>query len=132
MLKSSLCDYRHAYILFKGTITVPNTTAADADPNNTNKKLIFKNCSPSINCISEKIHTQVDDAKDMDIVIPMNNVVEYSDNCSKKSGSLWQYYTGISAGNDNGYIAEFNGANAADLFNFKAKITGQTGNNGTK
>ena len=46
MLKSSLCDYSDAYILVRGTITVPNTAAADADANNTNKKVIFKNvCS---------------------------------------------------------------------------------------
>ena len=47
MLKSSLCDYSNAYILVKGTITVNNTAAADAD--NTNKKVIFKNCAPFTN-----------------------------------------------------------------------------------
>ena len=44
MLRTSLCDYSDAYILVKGTITVANTAAADADPNNTNKNVIFKNC----------------------------------------------------------------------------------------
>ena len=53
MLKSSLCDYSDAYILIKGTITVNNTAAADADANNTNKKVIFKNCAPFTNFISE-------------------------------------------------------------------------------
>ena len=53
MLKSSLCDYSDAYIIVKGTITVNNTAAADADANNTNKKVIFKNCAPFTNCISE-------------------------------------------------------------------------------
>ena len=53
MLKSSLCDYSDAYILVKGTITVNNTAAADAAANNTNKKVIFKNCAPFTNCISE-------------------------------------------------------------------------------
>ena len=53
MLKSSLCDYSDAYIVVKGTITVNNTAAADADANNTNKKVIFKNCAPFTNCISE-------------------------------------------------------------------------------
>ena len=43
MLKSSLCDYSDAYIVVRGTITVPNTADADADANNTNKKVIFKN-----------------------------------------------------------------------------------------
>ena len=46
MLRSSLCDYSDAYILVKGNISVNNTTAADADANNTNKKVIFKNCAP--------------------------------------------------------------------------------------
>ena len=62
-LKSSLCDYNDANILVKGTITVNNTAAADADANNTNKKVIFKNCSPFTNCISEINNTQVDNAK---------------------------------------------------------------------
>ena len=86
MLKSSLCDYSDAYILVKGTITVNNTAAADADANNTNKKVTFKNCAPFTNCISEINNTQVDNAKD--IVMPMYNLIEYIDNCSKTSGSL--------------------------------------------
>ena len=53
MLKSSLCDYSDAYILAKGTIAVPNTAAPDANANNDNKKVIFKNCGPYINCISK-------------------------------------------------------------------------------
>ena len=76
MLKSSLCDYSDAYILVKGTITVNNTAAADADANSTNKKLIFKKCAPFTNCISEINNTQVDNAKDIDIVMPMYNLVE--------------------------------------------------------
>ena len=91
MLNSSLCDYSDAYILVKGTITVNNTAAADADANNTNKKVIFKNCAPFTNCISEIDNRQVDNAEDIDIVMPMNNLIEYSDNYSKTSGSLWQY-----------------------------------------
>ena len=91
MLKSSLCDYNGAYILVKGTITVNDTSAAGAAANNTNKKVIFKNCAPFTNCISEIINAQVDNAKDIDIVMLMYNLIEYSDNYSKTSGSLWQY-----------------------------------------
>ena len=58
MLKSSLCDYRDAYVIVKGTITVNNTAAADPDANNTNTKIIFKNCAPFANCISEINNTQ--------------------------------------------------------------------------
>ena len=76
MLKSSLCDYSDAYILVKGTITVNDTAAADANANNTNKKVIFKNCAPFTNCISEINNTQVDNAKDIDIVMPIYNLIE--------------------------------------------------------
>ena len=54
MLKSSLCDYNDLYILVKGTTTVNNTAAADADANNVNKKVIFKNCAPFTHCKSNK------------------------------------------------------------------------------
>ena len=59
----------------------------------------------------------------------MYNLIEYSDNYSKTSGSLWQYCKDIPAVNNNGDIVDFNGANATDSFNFKTKITGQTDNN---
>ena len=126
MLRSSLCDYSDAYILVKGNITVNNTAAADADANNTNKKVIFKNCAPFTNCISKINNTQIDNAEYIDIVMPMYNLIEYSDNYSKTSGSLWQYCTEVPAVNNNGNIVDFNGANVTDSFNFKTKITGQT------
>ena len=90
MLKSSLCDYSDAYIFVKGTITANNTTAVDPDANNANKKVIFKNCFPFTNCISEINNTRVDNAKDIDIVLLMYRLIEYSDNYSKTSASLWQ------------------------------------------
>ena len=62
MLKYSLCDYSDAYIFVKGTITFNNTAAADADANNTNKKVILKNGAPFTNYISEINNTQVDNA----------------------------------------------------------------------
>ena len=76
MLKSSLCDYSDASILDKGTIAVNNTAAA---ANNTNKKVIFKNFAPFTICISEVNNTQVENAKDIDILMPMYNFIEYSD-----------------------------------------------------
>ena len=129
MLKSSLCDYSDAYILVKGTISVNNSAAA----NNTNKKVIFKNCAPFTNCISEIKNIQIDNAKDIDIGMPMYNLTEYSDKYAKTTGSLWQYCKDIparDANNDN--IVIFAENNTTDSFKFKAKITGQTGNNGTK
>ena len=75
MLKSSLCDYGDAYILVKGTISVNNTAAHSAAANNTNKKVIFKNCAPFTNCISEVNNTQIDNAKDIDIVISIVTLI---------------------------------------------------------
>ena len=100
MLRSSLCDYSDVYILVKGNITVNNTAAAGADANNTNKKVIFKNCAPFTNCISKINNTQIDNAEYIDIVMPVYNLIEYSDNYSKTCGSLWQYFKEIPAINN--------------------------------
>ena len=132
MLKSSLCHYSDAYILVKGTITVNNTAAVDANANNTNKKVIFKNCGPFTNCISEIDNTQVDNAKDIDIVMPMYNLIEYSDDYLKTSRSLWQYCKDIPALDDNNAVVNFTENNLTDSFNFKEKMTGETGDDGTK
>ena len=128
MLKSSLCDYSDAYILVKENITVNNTTAAADD--NTNKKVVFKNCAFFTSYISKINNTQIDKAEYIDIVIPMYNLIEYRDNYSKTSGSLWKYCKEIPAVNNDGNIVDSNRANATDSFNFKTKITGQTNNNG--
>ena len=90
MLRSSLCDYSDAYIHLSATIKVPNTTATGKAANNI--KNIIKNCTSFTNCISEINNTQIDNAKDTDIVMPMYNLIEYRDNYSKTSGSLWHYY----------------------------------------
>ena len=128
MLRSSLCDYSDAYILVKGNISVNNTAAAAADPNNRNKKVIFKKCAPFTNCISKINNIQIDNAEYIDIVIPMYNLIEYSDNYLKTSGSLWQYCKDIPAVSNAGDIVDFNGANTTDSVNFETKITGQTNN----
>ena len=129
MLRSSFCDYGDAYILVKGNITVNNIAADGAVANNTNKKVIFKNCALFTSCISKINNTQIDNAECIDIVMPMYNLIEYSDNYSKTSRRLWQYRNEIPAINNDGYIADFNWANATDSFNFETKITGQTDNN---
>ena len=126
---SSLCDYSDAYILVKGNISVNNTETAAA-PNNVNKKVIFKNCAPFTNCRRKINNTQIDNAEYIDIVLPMYNLIEYSDNYSKTSGSLWKYCKEIPAVDDDGDIAIFNGANAADSFSFRIMITGQADDDG--
>ena len=129
MLRCSLCYYSDAYILIKGNITVNNNAGAGAAAYNISKEVIFKNCAPFTNCISKINNTQIDNAEYIDIVMPMYNLIEYSDNYSKTSGSLWQYCKDIPAVDDDGDITDFNGANATDSFNFKTKITGQTAAN---
>ena len=56
------------------------------------KKVILKNCAPFINSIREINNTKIDNAKDLIVLMPMYNLIEYSNNYSKTSGSLWQYY----------------------------------------
>ena len=126
MVRSSLCHYSDVYVLVK----VNNTAGAGAAANNTDKKVIFKNCAPFTNCISKINNTQIDNAEYIDIVMPMYNLIEYSDNYSKTSGSLWQYCKDIPAVNNNGDIVIFNGANDTDSLNFKSKIIGKTNDDG--
>ena len=75
-------------------------------------------------CISLEERQQI-------IVMPMYNLIEYSYNYSKTSGSLWQYCKEIPAVNNVGDVVAFNGANATDSFNFKTKIIGETNDDGT-
>ena len=86
ILKSSLCDYSSAYILVSRTITV--AAQAGDNANNVNKEVVFINCVPYTDCISEINKTQIDNAKDINIAIPMCILIEYSNNYSKTSGSL--------------------------------------------
>ena len=132
MLRTNLCDYIDAYILVKGTITVDNTAAADADANNTNKKVIFKYYASFTSCISRINNTQIDDAQYIDVVMPMYNLIEYSDDYSKISEILFQYCRDVPAVDNNGKVTDFTEANVTGSFNLKGKLTGQTGDNGTK
>ena len=93
MLKSILCDYSDAYIFVKGKVTITGAgdDAAARQADERDKGVAFKNCVPFTNCISEINNTQIDNAKDIDIVMPMYNLIEYSNNYTKTSGSLWQY-----------------------------------------
>ena len=87
MLQSDLCDYSDAYIVVKGTIIVrrANNDAYD-------KKLGFKNNALFISCITKINNTLIDNVEDLDLVMSMYNLTEYSKNDSKTSGSLWNYY----------------------------------------
>ena len=118
MLRSSLCDYSDAYILVSGTITITRAGNDDAAwrLDERNKGVIFKNCAPFTDCISEINNTQINNAKYIDVVMPMYNLIEYSDNYLKTSGSLWQYYRD----GPNDIIT------GSESFKYKIKITGKT------
>ena len=93
MLKSSLWDYSDAYILVKGVITVTGAKddAAARQANERSKDVVFKKRALFINCKSEINNTEIDNAKDIDIVMPTYNLIGYNDNYSKSSERLWQY-----------------------------------------
>ena len=120
MLKSSLCDYSDAYILFKGTITITGAgaDAAARQADERDKGVALKNCTPFTNCISEINNTQVGNTKDIDIVMPMYNLIKYSDNDAKTTGSLWQYFRDEPDDNIEDSVS----------FKSKIKITGKTPN----
>ena len=72
MLRSDLCDFSDAYIVVKGDITIEG----DNDANKRNKNLAFKNNAPFINCISKINGVKIDNAEDLDVVLPMYNLLE--------------------------------------------------------
>ena len=111
MLRSDLCDFSDTYIVVKRNIPLtkktftaddidpPNKTAANVNAINNannnafgNKKLAFKNNAPFINCILKISGVKIDNAEDLDFVMPMYNLLEYSKNYKKTTGSLWNYY----------------------------------------
>ena len=122
MLRSNLCDYADSYILVKVTITITGEgdNAAAECAYERDEGVTFKNCAPFTKCISRINNTDIDNAHDVDIVMPMYNLIEYSDNYSKTSGNLWQYYKDDP--NDN--------LENSESFKSKVKITGKTPNNG--
>ena len=87
MIKSSSCDYSYVYILVKGRITITRVgdTVANRQADERNKGIVFKKCAPFTSCKSETNNTEIDNAKGIDIVMPMYNLIEYSDNYSKTS-----------------------------------------------
>ena len=95
MLRSDLCDYSDAYILVKGTITV-TAPGVNNNANNIrdkrNRPLILKNNAPFVSCITRINGELIEDAGDLDIVMPMYNLLEYSKNYRKTIGSLYNYY----------------------------------------
>ena len=75
MLKPCLGDYSDAYIFFKGTVSFANMVAAYGNANNNDKEVIFKNCAPFIDCISELNTKQIDNSKDIGVLMPIVNLI---------------------------------------------------------
>ena len=93
MLKSRICDYSDAYLLVSGTVTIGGA-GADGNAKRTDERdkgIIFKNCAPYTDFKSEINNTQIDNTKYLDVVMPMYNLIEYSNNYSKAS-ILQRYY----------------------------------------
>ena len=121
MLRSSFCNYSDAYILVSGTVTIIGAGTDDAARklDERSKGVKFKNCAPITDCISEINSTQIDNAKYIDVVIPIYNLIEYSNNYWKASRSMQQYYR-----DDPNH-----GITPSESFKCKIKATGKTPNN---
>ena len=131
MLRSDLCDYSDAYILIKGTITV---TAPGVNNNANNKRdkrnrpLILKNNAPFVSCITKINGELIEDADDLDTVMSMYNLLEYSKNYRKTIGSLYDYYRDeLSDDADDNNFDIIKVVNS-EAFNYKNKIVANTYN----
>ena len=122
LLESSLCDYSDAYILVTGNIT--------ATPNNAATQVVFKNCAPFEKCRTEINETFVDDAQHINIAMPMYNLIEYSDNYSDTSGSLWQFKRDEIEGDVDLTVDGNHIPNNSSLFKYKSSLT--SNRNGVK
>ena len=114
-LESSLCDYSDAYILVTGNIAV-----VGADDNT---KVAFKNCGPFRKCRTEINETFIDEAEHINITMPMYNLIEYSDNYSDKSGSLWQFKRDEIGGDDDLTVDAQHISNNSTSFKYKSSLS---------
>ena len=134
MLRSDLCDYSDAHIVVEGTITVESNNINNRE----DKKLTFKNHSPFRSWISKINNTFVDSVEDIDIVMLIFNMLEYSNNYSMTSESLWNYYrddvnNDVHDVNTDNYNKNNNKPTRSIPFEYKTKITKSTpGNNNTE
>ena len=112
VLKPNLCDYADAYILVDGTIRAATAGA--------NTKLILKNCAPFTKCNLESNDEYVDTAENLDIVMPMYNLIEYSDNYQDSSATLYQYKREEPSANITNDLTQNNSIS----FKYKAKLLG--------
>ena len=131
MLRSNLCDYSDAYILVKSTITVTApgvNNNADNITDKRNRPLILKSNAPFVSCITRINGELIEDADDLDIVMSMYNLLEYSKNYRKTIGLLCNYYRDEL--NDDADDNNFDNINVvnSNTFKYKNKVTGNTYN----
>ena len=127
MLRSDLCDYADAYILVNGTITVTAAAGANNIRDKKNRKLILKNNAPFVSCITRINGELIEDADDLDLVMPMYSLLEYSENYRKTIGLLYNYYRDELTNDNNNNFANRNVVNS-NTFKYKNKIIGNTYN----
>ena len=127
MLRSDLCDYADSYILIKGTITVNGlVNGVENEIIRRNRKVILKNNVPFASCITKINNELIEDADDLDIVMPMYNLLEYSKNYRKTIDSLYNYYRDeLSDDNNPNNFPNTNVVNSSS-FKCKKKVTGNT------
>ena len=126
MLKSDLCDFSDAYIVVKGTATLTKTNGRGFIDIR-NRFLAFKNNVPFVNCISKINNVLIANAEDVDVVMPMYILLEYSRNYRKTTGGFWNYYRD----EPNDFPANDYNANPiknSESFKYKTSITGKTSN----
>ena len=116
-LESCICGYSDAYLFFTGNINIPG--------GNNNTKVAFNNCLPFKKCRTEINENFIHEAGFINIIMPMYNLIEYSDNYSDTSGSLWQYKRDEIINN-----ADVTNDDNAPLFKYKANIISDTAADG--
>ena len=131
MLRSNLCDYSDPYILVKSTITVRAlgvNNNANSIRDKRNRRIILKNNAPFVSCITRINGELIEDADDLDIVMPMHNLLEYSKSYRKTIGSLYNYYRDeLSDNADDNNFDNIKIVNS-NTFKYKKKIIGNTYN----
>ena len=130
MLRSDLCDYADAYILINGTITVTANAGANNIRDERNRPLILKNNASFVSCITKINNELIEDAEDLDVVMPMYNLLEYSKNYRKTIGSFYNYYREELSNDDDDDDNNFNNIKIvnSNAFKYKNKIIGNTYN----
>ena len=129
MLRSDLCDYSDAYIVVKGIITASATAGVNnVRDKKKNKPLEFKNNALFISCISKINGVLIENAEDLDTLMPMHNLLEYSQNYSNTSGSLWNYYRDELTDDTNDNRSPNKNVINSKSFEYKTSITGSTYN----